>query len=42
MKANEVDKGAFVKASKSVYDEYGAEVKGAKELIDRSLALVKK
>jgi tripartite ATP-independent transporter DctP family solute receptor len=41
MQVNEVDKAAFVKASKSVYDEYGAEVKGAKELIDRSLALVK-
>jgi tripartite ATP-independent transporter DctP family solute receptor len=36
---NQADKAAFVKASKSVYDEYGAEVKGAKELIDKSLAV---
>lgn len=42
MQVNEVDKNAFVKASKTVYDEYGTEVKGAKELIDRSLALAKK
>jgi tripartite ATP-independent transporter DctP family solute receptor len=42
MQVNDVDKNAFVKASKSVYDEYGTEVKGAKELIDRSLALAKK
>ncbi len=41
MQVNEVDKAAFVKASKVVYDEYGAEVKGAKELIERSLALAK-
>lgn len=41
MQVNDVDKAAFVKASKVVYDEYGKEVKGAKELIDRSLALAK-
>lgn len=41
VKVNEVDKDAFVKASKSVYEEYGAEVKGAKELIDKALALGK-
>jgi len=41
IQVNEVDKAAFVKASKVVYDEYGAEVKGAKELIERSLALAK-
>ncbi len=41
MKVNEVDKDAFVKASKPVYEEYGAEVKGAKELIDKALALGK-
>ncbi|BAU46704.1 C4-dicarboxylate ABC transporter [Sulfurifustis variabilis] len=42
MQVNEADKDAFVKASKPVYDEFGKEVKGAKELIDRSLALAKK
>jgi tripartite ATP-independent transporter DctP family solute receptor len=36
---NQADKAAFVKASRSVYDEYGAEVKGAKELIDKSLSV---
>jgi tripartite ATP-independent transporter DctP family solute receptor len=42
MQVNEADKDAFVKASKGVYEEFGTEVKGAKELIDRSLALAKK
>lgn len=41
VKVNDVDKNAFVKASKPVYEEYGAEVKGAKELIDKALALGK-
>ncbi|MDH5512465.1 MAG: TRAP transporter substrate-binding protein, partial [Gammaproteobacteria bacterium] len=41
MKVNEVDKAAFVKASKGVYDEFGAQVPGGKELIDQSLALGK-
>jgi len=41
VKVNEVDKDAFVKASKPVYEEYGAEVKGAKILIDKALALGK-
>jgi TRAP-type C4-dicarboxylate transport system substrate-binding protein len=36
---NQADKAAFVKASRSVYDEYSAEVKGAKELIDKSLSV---
>jgi len=40
VQVNEVDKAAFVKASKAVYDEFGSEVKGGKGLIDRSLALV--
>jgi len=41
IKVNEVDKGAFVKASKSIYDDFGNQVKGAKELIDKALALGK-
>ncbi|HEU5338439.1 MAG TPA: TRAP transporter substrate-binding protein [Sulfuricaulis sp.] len=41
MKVNEVDKAAFVKASKSVYDAFGAQVPGGKELVDQSLALGK-
>jgi TRAP-type transport system periplasmic protein len=41
MQVNEVDKAAFVKASKTVYDEFGKEVKGSKELIDQALSLAK-
>jgi TRAP-type C4-dicarboxylate transport system substrate-binding protein len=39
VQVNEVDKAAFVKASKPIYDEFGNEVKGAKALIDKALAL---
>jgi TRAP-type C4-dicarboxylate transport system substrate-binding protein len=33
MKANEVDKNAFITASKGIYDEFGREVPGGTELI---------
>jgi tripartite ATP-independent transporter DctP family solute receptor len=33
MKVNEVDKDAFIKASKAIYDEFGKEVAGGTELI---------
>jgi TRAP-type transport system periplasmic protein len=33
MKANEVDKDAFIKASRTIYDEFGKEVSGGTELI---------
>jgi tripartite ATP-independent transporter DctP family solute receptor len=33
MKANEVDKNAFISASKAIYDEFGKEVPGGRELI---------
>lgn len=39
LKINEVDKDAFVKASKAVYEEFTKEVKGGKELVDRILGL---
>lgn len=39
LKVNEVDKDAFVKASKPVYEDFSKEVKGGKELVDRILAL---
>jgi tripartite ATP-independent transporter DctP family solute receptor len=39
MQVNEVDKDAFVAASRSVYDEFGKEGPGAKEAIDRANAL---
>jgi tripartite ATP-independent transporter DctP family solute receptor len=38
---NEADKNAFVAASRAVYEEFGKEVKGSRELIDRALALAK-
>ena len=41
MQVNDVDKDAFVAASKSVYEEFGKEVPGAKEAIDRANALRK-
>jgi len=39
LKVNEVDKEAFVKASKPVYDEFTKEIKGGKELVDGVMAL---
>lgn len=41
VKVNEPNKAAFVAASKNVYEEFGKEVKGSKELIDKALALGK-
>jgi tripartite ATP-independent transporter DctP family solute receptor len=41
MQVNEADKDAFIKASKPVYDEFAAEVKGSKEVIDHAIALGK-
>jgi tripartite ATP-independent transporter DctP family solute receptor len=41
MQVNVADKQAFITASKPIYDEFAKEVKGGKELIDKSLALAK-
>ncbi|OGA04819.1 MAG: C4-dicarboxylate ABC transporter [Betaproteobacteria bacterium RIFCSPLOWO2_02_FULL_64_12] len=41
IQVNEVNKNAFVAASKTVYDEYSKEVPGAREVIDRAIALGK-
>jgi TRAP-type transport system periplasmic protein len=38
-KANEVDKKAFVDASKDIYKDFGTEVKGAQALIDKANSL---
>ena len=38
---NEVDKAAFIEASKPIYEEFGGEVAGAKELIDKAISLGK-
>jgi len=39
MEVNEVDKDAFVAASKPIYAEFGTEVAGAKDVIDRAVSL---
>jgi TRAP-type transport system periplasmic protein len=41
MQVNDVDKDAFVAASKSIYDDFSKEVPGAKQAIDRANALRK-
>ncbi len=41
IEVNEVDKSAFIEASKPTYEEFGKEVAGAKELIERAIALGK-
>src|SRR5688572_22028150 len=41
VQVNEADKAAFVKASSAVYEDFGKEVKGSKELIDKALALAR-
>lgn len=41
MQVNTPNKDAFIAASKPVYDEFAKEVKGAKEIIDRAIALGK-
>jgi tripartite ATP-independent transporter DctP family solute receptor len=41
VKVNEADKTAFVAASKPIYEEFAKEVNGAKEVIDRAIALVR-
>jgi tripartite ATP-independent transporter DctP family solute receptor len=39
IQVNDVDKDAFIKASKSIYDDFGKEVSGGKEMIDKAIAL---
>jgi TRAP-type C4-dicarboxylate transport system substrate-binding protein len=41
MQVNEVDKDAFIAASKGIYEDFGKEVTGAKALIDKAVALGK-
>src|SRR5512132_538952 len=41
MQVNDVDKDAFIAASKPIYEEFGKEVAGAKQVIDRAVALGK-
>jgi tripartite ATP-independent transporter DctP family solute receptor len=42
IQVNQANKDAFIAASKPVYDEFAKEVPGAKEIIDRAIALGKK
>jgi len=39
MQVNDVDKNTFIAASKPIYEEFGKEVAGAKDVIDRAVAL---
>jgi TRAP-type C4-dicarboxylate transport system substrate-binding protein len=41
MKVNQVDKDAFIAASKSIYEEYGQEVPGSMALIQQAISLGK-
>ena len=41
VQVNDVDKDAFIAASKPIYEEFGKEVPGAKDVIDRAVALGK-
>ena len=41
IQVNNANKHAFIAASKPVYEEYAKEVPGAKEIIDRAIALGK-
>ncbi len=41
IQVNEVDKNAFIAASKPTYEEFGKAVAGARELIDRAIELGK-
>src|SRR5712692_3496806 len=41
MKVNQVDKDAFIAASKSIYEEYGQEVPGSTALIQQAISLGK-
>ena len=41
IQVNNANKDAFIAASKPVYEEYAKEVPGAKEIIDRAIALGK-
>src|SRR6476469_3481608 len=42
IKINDVDKDAFIEASKPIYEDFGKQVAGAKEMIDKAIALGKK
>jgi tripartite ATP-independent transporter DctP family solute receptor len=39
IKINEVDKDAFIKASKPIYDEFGKEVAGGHEMVEKAISL---
>lgn len=41
VQVNDVDKDAFIAASRPIYEEFGKEVPGAKDVIDRAVALGK-
>jgi TRAP-type C4-dicarboxylate transport system substrate-binding protein len=39
IQVNEADKDAFIAASGSIYEEFGQQVEGGKEMIDKAISL---
>ncbi len=39
MEVNEADKDAFIKASTPIYEEFGTQVEGGKDLVDKAISL---
>ena len=39
IEVNEADKDAFIAASVPIYEEFGSEVEGGKEMIDKAISL---
>ena len=39
IEVNEADKDAFIAASGPIYEEFGSEVEGGKEMIDKAISL---
>jgi tripartite ATP-independent transporter DctP family solute receptor len=39
IEVNEVDKDAFIEASRPIYEEFGAEVEGGKAIVDKAVSL---
>ena len=39
IEVNEADKDAFIEASKPIYEEFGSQVEGGKEIVDKAISL---
>ena len=42
IKVNEADKDAFIAASSAIYEDFGTQVEGGKEMIDTAISLGQK